>query len=73
MQVANSGYANGFVAVTVNPDGKSVVINWQVTGTSVPVQMTAAGIFGPATKDQVVYQSIVKILRAMLIQRSEQH
>jgi hypothetical protein len=54
MQVANSGYSGGFVAVTVAPDRKSVVINWQLTATSANVKMRSAGIYGPASKDQVV-------------------
>jgi hypothetical protein len=41
------------VAVMVAPDRKSVVINWQLTGMDAAVRMTSAGIFGPATKDQV--------------------
>jgi len=48
-----SGYVGGFVALTVAPDRKSVVINWQLTGTAAVVQMSSAGIFGPATMEQV--------------------
>ena len=59
VQVSNSGYANGFVALTVAPDRKSVVINWQLTGTATSVQMTAAGVFGPATKEQVPTATIL--------------
>lgn len=50
--VANSGYSGGFVAVTVAPDRKSVVVNWQLTATSANVKMRSAGIYGPARKDQ---------------------
>ena len=53
-QVANSGYSGGFVAVTVAPDRKSVVVNWQLTATSANVKMRSAGIYGPARKDQVL-------------------
>ena len=53
LQVANSGYSSGFVALTVAPDRKSVVINWQLTANMAGVQMRSAGIYGPATKDQV--------------------
>ena len=53
VQGAHPGYSNGFVAVMVAPDRKSVVINWQLTGMDAAVRMTSAGIFGPATKDQV--------------------
>ena len=51
--VHGDAYEGGFVALTVAPDRKSVVINWQLTGKSSSTQMTAAGIFGPATKEQV--------------------
>jgi len=39
--------------LTVAPDRKTVVINWQLTGIDDAVRMTSAGVFGPATKDQV--------------------
>lgn len=41
------------MAVTVAPDRKSVVINWQLTANLANVVMRSAGIYGPATKDQV--------------------
>jgi len=55
MQGAHAGYSDGFVALTVAPDRKTVVINWQLTGIDDAVRMTSAGVFGPATKDQVAH------------------
>jgi len=49
--VIDPAYVKGFVAVTVAPDHKSVIINWQLEGAK-DVQMMSAGIFGPATKEQ---------------------
>lgn len=61
----DAGYKDGFVALTVLPDRKSVVINWQLSrcvaadvpgrcvAADVPgLEMITAGIFGPARKDQ---------------------
>lgn len=67
LQVASEGYSNGFVAVTVAPDGKSVTINWQLTGTAASVQMIQAGIFGPATKDQVTHDPSSRVHTRVLI------
>jgi hypothetical protein len=66
MQGFDAGYKDGFVALTVLPDRKSVVINWQLSrcvaadvpgrcvAADVPgLEMITAGIFGPARKDQV--------------------